>query len=219
MFNHATTAARDSAIAMIAGDNAAIIVANQSHLASLTAFRPAVHHHRNLEPGSMPDLPTRSDPFADDLFANDSAILVIASIAAAIIASNVGSDVTIDVTPVIFRTPTAIFAPPAPFSSRHSTPIAICHALASTADADSPPDTAPGPTRRYCQLDLKNSSKSKTDSKSLVYGPHADSAAADSAAAANSAAAADSAAAAESAAAADSTAAADFAAVANSAAS
>ena len=88
MFNHATTAARDSAIAMVAGNNASIIVANQSHLASLTAFRPAVHHHRSLEPDSMPDLPTRSDPFADDLFADDSAILAIASIAAVIIASN-----------------------------------------------------------------------------------------------------------------------------------
>ena len=28
---------------------------------------------------SMPDLPTRSDPIADDLFADDSAILAIAS--------------------------------------------------------------------------------------------------------------------------------------------
>ena len=49
-----------------AGDNATSIVANQSQLASSTVLQPAVHQHRNLEPGSMPDLPTRSDLFADD---------------------------------------------------------------------------------------------------------------------------------------------------------
>ena len=46
--------------------------------------------------------------------------------------------------------PTPIRTPASPtsgFSSRHSTYIAICHALASTADADGPPDTAPGPAR------------------------------------------------------------------------
>ena len=111
------------------GDNAASTIANQPHLASLTVF----------EPDPIPGLPTRSDPFAGDLLADDSAILAIASTAAAIIASNGGSDV---------QNPSrAAHIARSRFPSRHSTSIAIRHALTSTADADGPSKTDPHPTR------------------------------------------------------------------------
>ena len=71
------------AIVTIAAADVVDDLANQPHLTPLTAFRPVVHHHRNLEPDSMPDLPAPFDAVAADLIADDSAILTIASVTAA----------------------------------------------------------------------------------------------------------------------------------------
>ena len=163
-FEHVATTGDDIAVAATAG----VSVASTSTgvvITSTSAFDGSLQSDHHI---SCHSLPSSDSIPARLVFEHTRAVIADVSIVASIVASTTGGDISGDITRVRGRAPIATSAPSVPFSSRYSTPIANCHALASTADADGPTNTASDPTRAYRRMTVQDSSKSLAGSKSMA---------------------------------------------------